>query len=360
MSRTVELGRAVLSSSNANLELWLTTLISVSQQQSTINIQQLSVNELINLLSSGNVWVGRGTGMHLIFNITLQQEPLASDRLRQLAEGIVEAPVSVLWSFTRQPLQYSQAWRQLGLQPSLPVNFTIEKGKLHINISQCRGDSHLREQKSHRICTNVPSADIKPPQGIPVLQLQSVQLTLMITTNKSRVTVASRKRAKRKIGRLPTPAGDIAALASQGEEGSEILYDEELIDDEGSKILESILPSQMRPDHARTRGSHFESGEAYPMAVIPSLTSPINNAKRKHNSSISISTVVPAETTIRSDLEHIANMIDASMRLSALNTLKGAPDGFRIKANSFTRCLGDVVPALWRPGYLVVREVAYQ
>jgi hypothetical protein len=97
MLRTVELGRAVLASQSAELELWLTTLITVSPLQDTIDLQQLNEKDIIRLLSSGTVWVGRGNGMHVLFDVTMHRDPLASGQLQQLADGIINAPVSKMY-----------------------------------------------------------------------------------------------------------------------------------------------------------------------------------------------------------------------------------------------------------------------
>ena len=95
MRRTIEVGRAVLSSSSTHQELWLTTLITLSQQQQQlINFEQLSVNSLLNHLSSGNIWVERGREMHIKFRFTHGKEPLANQSLETLIASILAAPVS--------------------------------------------------------------------------------------------------------------------------------------------------------------------------------------------------------------------------------------------------------------------------
>lgn len=96
MSRLAELGRAVLCSPAQNLELWLTTLITVSPQQGDIDLQQLKPSQLLDFLSSGDVWVCRGSDMHLELLITLREEPLPHRQLQDLVENILQAPVSVV------------------------------------------------------------------------------------------------------------------------------------------------------------------------------------------------------------------------------------------------------------------------
>jgi hypothetical protein len=95
MRKSVELGRAVLSTSTANLELWLRTLITISPQQQCTNLEQRDAASILSLLSSGDVWVGRGNGLYMDLDITLRGKPLADEQLQQLSEAMLEAPVSM-------------------------------------------------------------------------------------------------------------------------------------------------------------------------------------------------------------------------------------------------------------------------
>lgn len=101
MSRTVEMGRAVIALQAASIDLWLTTLITLSPdannspaQHTNLDFCSLAPNELLGYLSSGNTWVARGPAMHMTFDIQKLGRPLHSDCLRQLGDGIVNAPVS--------------------------------------------------------------------------------------------------------------------------------------------------------------------------------------------------------------------------------------------------------------------------
>lgn len=96
MIRDIEVGRAVIASTTQNLELWLTTLITVSHSQSSINLQQLPTGTLLSLLSSGDVWVGRGCGMLMEVGLTLRGEPLPHQQFQDIVNGILGAPVSLL------------------------------------------------------------------------------------------------------------------------------------------------------------------------------------------------------------------------------------------------------------------------
>jgi hypothetical protein len=94
MARTIEVGRAVLSCPTHDLELWLTTLITISPLQQPIDPQQLSSHAFLSLLASGDVWVGRGSGMRVDVELTLRGEQLPHQQLQELVKSIMSAPVS--------------------------------------------------------------------------------------------------------------------------------------------------------------------------------------------------------------------------------------------------------------------------
>ena|SRR4051794_40989079 len=93
MSRSIELGRAVLGSSTSNHELWLTTLITLSPEQDATYLRQLRAGQCLELLASGGLWVGRGHGMHIDLKITMHEEALPPQQLQDLTEAILQAPV---------------------------------------------------------------------------------------------------------------------------------------------------------------------------------------------------------------------------------------------------------------------------
>jgi hypothetical protein len=94
MVRTVEVGRAVLAPSAQHLELWLGTLITILPVQHSIDIEQLSSHLLLNFLSSGNVWVGRGRGLRVEIILTLRGETFPQQAFQELMNMILQASVS--------------------------------------------------------------------------------------------------------------------------------------------------------------------------------------------------------------------------------------------------------------------------
>jgi|SRR5690242_5950090 len=114
MRKSIELGRAVLSTPAVNLELWLKTLITISPQQHCTDLEQHNAASLLDTLSSGKVWVGRGNGLYIELEITFRHRPVADEQLRQLSEGILAAPVSVCKASvdhsTYSEFRYGSSW----------------------------------------------------------------------------------------------------------------------------------------------------------------------------------------------------------------------------------------------------------
>ena len=96
MSRSLELGRAVLSSPATDHELWLTTLITISPKQDATYLQQLTSAEYLDVLTSGTVWVSRGHDMHMEIKLSLCGEPLPQAQLQDLTNAVLHAPVSTI------------------------------------------------------------------------------------------------------------------------------------------------------------------------------------------------------------------------------------------------------------------------
>jgi hypothetical protein len=100
MSRSIELGRAVFAIQSTNLELWLTTLITLSpdtinhSERNSIDLHSFEATELLEFIATGNAWVQRGNSMHMTLNFKKFGKPLDSHSLLQLGESLVHGPVS--------------------------------------------------------------------------------------------------------------------------------------------------------------------------------------------------------------------------------------------------------------------------
>ncbi|KAF1960280.1 hypothetical protein CC80DRAFT_532772 [Byssothecium circinans] len=336
MERTVELGRAVLSLTTTNLELWLTTLITISPKQHTTNFQQLRSASLIDFLSSGETWVDRGNGMHMVLEITLRGEHLESDKLRRVAEGIVKAP----------------AWEKLNLQLSLPLELHPQPGRIHINIAQLRGDTDADTKKGHRIYADVPSADVKPPEGMPTASLQSIHFALVFSESRAKSTSARQKLQKQQRGNAAArPNGGGMHQVRSGAPDMSAEEDPETV---GSSDGELLLPGQELS--LLTQSRKRKRPLALPNRLSPSqaqvLTMPAHQKESRRPHTGSAVPVVCAEITDIPESQLIQDFVDAAVRLSVFGTLRGTAAGCKIKANTFAGGLAEVAPTLWRPGYI--------
>ncbi|KAF2117753.1 hypothetical protein BDV96DRAFT_644094 [Lophiotrema nucula] len=306
MSRTVELGRAVLQSTGAQLQLWLTTLITISPEQATTNLNKLSHAALLELLSSGDVWVRRGNGMHLVLELTVLGEHLDQLNTERLARGIINAP----------------AWQQLKLLPSLPLHDSehVPDNTLRINVNHARLNLDDQSPGRHRILADVSYADVRPPDGIQTICLQSVHYSMDILKLRGTSSNNPPKRPKHAhLQRKPVNKD------AQSDDEHDQLYDVE-----------------NRPGMPTSRGSD----------VATSGSSPLRRNGRKLSLSLSFDDL--AEKNFRSPdvLLDVGNLVDASIRLSMGYISTRNLKGLNVKVNAFTISLGQICPALWRPAYL--------
>jgi hypothetical protein len=216
-----------------------------------------------------------------------------------------------------------------------------QPGKLHISIDQSRELTKSHAKTMHRMYANVPPADIRPPEGVATILLQSVQCTLSISHMRSGTGPAKPKRLDKRLDRtdaiLPQ-SKKIAKPDLDSEEDSDILFLE-------------------------------ESGDAGCLTKRESITSPITTHRnmRKRALKVSINEISPQylvdlmvhaggkrDPAVPPSAQHIETLVDAAIRVSACNNLRGSVPGLKFKANTFNQGLADIAPALWRPGFLEV------
>ncbi|KAF2467106.1 uncharacterized protein BDR25DRAFT_73301 [Lindgomyces ingoldianus] len=318
MSRTIELGRAVLCSPNSQLQLWLTTLITLSPQHDSTNLHQLSKRVLLDYLIARNAWVCRGNGLHIMIELTVQGEPLGGNEMRELARMILNA----------------QIWSQLNLRPSLPLNnfnedaLLPDSGKLQINISHSRIEPEMSDKKPHRLCLNVPFEDAKPPPNVSVLTLQSLQFSMEIVEMK-----APRNSKKRKCSQRSSPSRNSSSPARKrlfdkqevrAPEGSTIPFEPE------GEILTTL--NQQNDGETSARSSYL-------------------CIKRRKESVSDRTSILNYSRPI--DLREVGKLVDAAMRLSISEASPRSTTGLKIVTNSFAGTLAEISPSLWSPGYLL-------
>ncbi|KAF2275128.1 uncharacterized protein EI97DRAFT_468097 [Westerdykella ornata] len=322
MSRTVEIGRAVLHSANGSLHLWLTAAITVWSQQQSTNPQQLDQYRFLELLLSGDYWVCRGYDMHIILDISVLLEPLNRDHVPQLMGVLREASV----------------WHQLGL--NVTISESEVQGQIRISIAHHRNVDENTTPARHRLGVNVPSADIKPPEMVPVISLNSVRLSLDILQPRPASKAKKRKMsrdANQKLGTLIDAGSDNSNNAQAA-----------LLD--SSVTMVSNMQQQ-----------HFEEE-----ILLESSVSPSNNQSNPWDNPVSISPhqvkkrcyAVSYESKSTNsggqpvEVADISAMVDAAMRISVCRNPSRVSGGVKIVTSTFSATLSEVCPALFTPHYL--------
>ncbi|KAF3052471.1 hypothetical protein E8E11_010310 [Didymella keratinophila] len=325
MRKSIELGRAVLSTTTANSELWLTTLITISPQQQCTNLEQRDAASILSHLSSGDVWVGRGQGLYIDLDITLKGQPLAEDQLQQLSEALLEAPV----------------WAQLHLQPSMPCGTAPEPGKLRIMISHSDQTATLAAKPRHRVLSNIPAADLRPPEGVPVFSLDSVGLSMDVFEIIPKRTTSTAKRLK-------------TSTTSNHQSQSQDNQDIDDVDHEATDTLllgvDPTSPSHLTSTLKRLRPLTSPAERTTASQTTHSsgaLSGPRSNSQGCETQDTQLCSTSVEPTSMRI-------LIDGALRLSVLSSItsKMLP-GIKIKANTFGPGLADLAPTLWKPGYLL-------
>ncbi|KAF1940967.1 hypothetical protein EJ02DRAFT_378837 [Clathrospora elynae] len=333
MSRSLEVGRAVLCSPTTNLELWLTTLITISPKQGAINFQQLKPARLLDLLSSGSVWVGRDHGMHIELRLTLAEECLDRRQLRDLTESILRAPV----------------WEQLMLRPTPPVDAVVEPGTIRLDISHAGNDEPPGGQKPHRLFSNVPAADTRPPEDIPTASLQYVRLSMDL------LETSTRRRPPPKRSHT-SPDERQPAQAATGN-CDVLLYDMLSVDNAPHEDITGPVPTTTNPSTKRKRKRPATDNVMLTLSTRHESSSKVKRGRTRPATDSVLPHGLPPDPAA-SDRAEIENMMDGALRLSVCGGLTKPVNGLKIKANTFRMGLADIAPVIWRFGHLSVRALS--
>ncbi|KAH7125438.1 hypothetical protein B0J11DRAFT_306723 [Dendryphion nanum] len=280
MTKTIELGRAVIASADSGIQLWSTTLITLSPLERSFDTQALDHFSLVQLVHSGYVWVCRGNGLYLDIKLTTQGENLRGAELSQLANKLMNAPV----------------WAQLELHTSLPADngpCMFKDDRIRINI--CHTHDHAKEPsvKYHRIFSDVPFVDIKPPDGISTLGLLSVEIQMDI----------------RKVEHRPSKMLSLGSVGPRSHNQTANL-------------------AIVQPKHRKEYGGRHASSELASMG--PSMI----------------------QHQFPMNMDVMAALIDSALRVSACDLTPKLPPGLKIIVKNFSGSLASICPAIWSPGYL--------
>jgi hypothetical protein len=238
----------------------------------------------------------------------------------------------------------------LKLQPTLPSESADGSSPTtgRFNITHACNEARDDTKTRHRLFSNVPAADVQPPEGVPKFALGTIRLCMDILETKQRPQLKRSRTSPDDLHKC-VPQDDF----DQSEELHPLLHD----------ISSTPIP---------TAQSHLASPQFTPPSTTRKRKRPVTHAATRANSlpvpsfgqerasrrnpvigqdpaAMSLTDLPAPETT------EIQLLIDGAMRLSVCTNLNKTSNGLKVKANTFAFGLADVAPVLWRPGYLLVR-----
>ncbi|KAF2848038.1 hypothetical protein T440DRAFT_470623 [Plenodomus tracheiphilus IPT5] len=327
MSRTLELGRAVLGSSEPHLELWLTTFITLLTPQSNSDLQQLSATSLFNLLSSGRMWADRGHDLHLVIEPTFGEEPLAAEHLQQLTESLFHAPL----------------WTQLMLEPCRAHTAVTTPGTIRLGLGQASFEEADVGQKRRRLPLQVPAGDVRPPEHIATVTLQAVRLCMNIleprqstrpALRRSRVPLSKDSVAHPKIELDPEYHGSATTIELSGGEYSP---SDPVVQNEGQKR------------RRLTKGYDLHGAAQHHRAPLTNNGNGLLSCRPEDQIGLQ-------DPQANCNAARIEGLIESAIRIAISGSLGRLTNGskvkVKVKANTIRRSLSDIAPCVWKPGFL--------
>lgn len=201
-----------------------------------------------------------------------------------------------------------------------------------IVIQLAHSDLEAPLSSRHRLPTVASVSDVQPPQGVDVVRLESVQLTVDISTceGKKRNTLRQSKRLQmRGSSSAPIPSHEEGGPA---EDDHRLLVTPEevmLLDDSQGMVADATLPTRdelLHPNPSRVL-ERIDSGTAF-----------ADDLPRKGGAGFR---------------QHIAELVDSAIRLTICGKPLKLPSGIKVTRDEVTK-LAAVAPALWRPNHLKV------
>jgi hypothetical protein len=238
--------------------------------------------------------------------------------------------------------------------PAGKVGEVILPGRrIQIGIHHARKDDNLQAKQSHRLGFNVPCEDITPPEGVPILALQSVSVSMNLINVKPRLKSKQQKRSTQRLQLNPTKAAENGREDPLKDVSSEIETESVLSEDiEQLKTLQQ--PATAFSKNAPQASSQSQCGD---MQENPPIL---------HRSNAALETLVPntsvhckkrkraASTTV--DTVEVEKLVDAAMRVSICKSTPKLAQGTKLVTKAFIATLSEVCPAVWSPEYLPVLE----
>lgn len=206
----------------------------------------------------------------------------------------------------------NQVWAQLSLRAALVPTEESTARTVRIGIDHDRHSPAMDEANYHRLFSNVPAADVRPPRGFPRIALLATHCTMDILASRQRLEACAKR--PRTSTRQNKPSKSL--LASQlGSPAS------------GSRKRRQVeVPEDSSPSWLAADIGHPTIDE---LSVQSNVLSPSSSFP----------------------FAHFDTLIDAALQISVCGNLKRPLNEVKLKANTFETCLSSIAPVIWRVGF---------
>lgn len=231
------------------------------------------------------------------------------------------------------------------LRTSMLDDSVSEAGTVRWNIQRADHWAQPKEQQRYRkSLIKLSDTEVRPPNGISVVALHSVQFSMSIMESRQRTTSINKRKRTTLQGFQSSQAETMPIEDDQTEKSGVVLY---------STGLSTDKPHTLHVTSTATLESQKRKR---------SKTHSDDNRDALRSCPVTISTLQPRGVPSFAELDQaeIERLVDGALRLSVSGSFKNRPvHGLKVKANTFFLGLADVCPVLWKPGYLHVGESSF-
>lgn len=226
---------------------------------------------------------------------------------------------------------------------------SYKSGRVQLKVSHTRTDLDVEEKRSHRLSSDVPFADVKPPDGVPICALRAVCLSIEISRTKQ---APRSKRARCPIERENEGEGKGNKTALLQDHW--YLWGLEELPQPCSWPGDVILLSG-RTDPPKVTFVQLGDKKEVPIFTPNDLTRTSCLRKRLAESALhEVNSTVDSTVEQHSELNfgQIMELLDAAVRMTICRNPLKISSGVKVKASSFGARLAEIAPSLWSPDYL--------
>ena len=226
-----------------------------------------------------------------------------------------------------------------------------KSGRVELELSHIRTDPDVEKKRSHRLSFDVPFADVKPPDGVPVCALRAVCLSIEISRTKQPPR-SKKARCRIEHENKGEGKGNKIAFLQDGW----YLRDLEELSQTCSWPGDMILLSG-RSDPTKATFIQLDDKKEVSIFTPNDLTRTSCLRKRSAESALhEVNSTVDSIMEQHSEFNfgQIMELLDVAVRMTICRNPLKISSGVKVKASSFGARLAEIAPSLWSPDYLPV------